>query len=526
MTDRRDDATLPKDARKSVLIGIVLISSAIAGINGVTGFSLEIIYRILYSSSSMEFVSAAMEGLMGIAYFTSFGVPAIIGTIYMWPSLMVAIGRGGEGAIRVAARRALNGPFMLGLCGITGWLAYSVVYFIGVYIHRMPSLTTTSLRLVVDSLFAGIMCFVLSYYLVESLTRKYYIGAFFPDGNLSSCEGAFALTIRERLIIYYFSVSLFPFLLFIEIFLSMLENYSGTISISGIGGLTIILTALGMWLTFVVAASYRKPLNLMRSATEKVGRGDYDVSVPVISNDETGNLSEAINGMAAGLREKERIKDTFGRMVDPRVRDHLLGGHDALGGRIVDTTILFTDIRGFTTLSENMPPEKVVELLNRYFEIMSPCVTEEQGIVNKFIGDSLMAIFGAPIPLENHAAAAVRAAGRMSAAMTQLNRELSSAGLPQIAHGVGIHSGAALVGNIGTGSRMEYTAIGDAVNTASRIQGLCKQFKTEILISETTLEKLDNAQEFEMLGESEIRGRNRLVRIYTPARSISPGFLR
>lgn len=506
---------LPRNDRKRILIGMILISSSVAFVNGVTGFSIELIYRYLYSSGTVQELYKTMEGLTGLSYLISFAVPSVIGAIYLWPALMTSLGRGGLSNLRTTRRRALNGPWFLGLSGITGWIAYACVYFYGVYLHNKPLFSIISLRLTVDSLFGGIMCFVLSYYIIESLTRKYCIEALFPDGKLSSCEGAFALTIRERLVIYFFSVSLFPFILFFEVFLSMMENYTGKITLAGFGILTASVALLGLWLTLIVAASYRKPLTLMKNAAKSVGVGNFDVRVPVMSNDETGALSENMNDMAEGLREKEFIKDTFGRMVDPSVRDHLLSGNVSLGGKIVETTILFTDIRGFTTLSENMSPEEVVELINRYFELMSPCVTDENGIVNKFIGDSLMAIFGAPLPLEDHAASAARAALRMAGALDELNAELSQKGIQQVRHGVGIHTGPVLAGNIGAGSRMEYTAIGDTVNTASRIQSLCKQFQQQILLSETTVEKLDGAFAPTLLGETEIRGKNIPIKIFS-----------
>lgn len=506
---------LTKKSRRTILIGLIIISSVVAGINCVAAFSIEVIYRVLYSEVHIKTVYAALEGFLGVAYIASFGVPSVLSTYYEWPLIMTAFGRGGERTLATARRRALNSPFMFGVFGATGWISYMAIYFWGLGAHNMPAATMTSLRVVVDTIFAGVMCFVFSYYIAEFGARKYFIEPFFPDGRLSDCEGAFALTIRERFFIYYFSVALFPFVMFFEVFLTMLENYHGKITLGSVTALTAILAFFGAWLTLIVSGSYRTPLMHMRGAADQVGRGDFDIRVPVMSNDETGVLSEAINDMASGLREKEFITDTFGRVVDPSVRDYLLDGHAELGGKIVETTILFTDIRGFTTMSEAMAPDAIVELLNRYFELMGPCVAQENGIVNKFIGDSLMAIFGAPRPLENHAEAAARTALRMADALETLNREITARGYAPISHGVGVHTGPALVGNIGAGSRMEYTAIGDTVNTASRIQGLCKNFKKQIIISETTKNMLDESYRATLLGETEIRGKNATVKLFT-----------
>jgi len=216
----------------------------------------------------------------------------------------------------------------------------------------------------------------------------------------------------------------------------------------------------------------------------------------------------------AELLEKEFIKDTFGRVVDPRVRDYYLSGHVDLGGQVKEATILFVDIRGFTPLSEKMRPDRVVSLLNRYFEKMSRCVAEEDGLVNRYIGDAILAIFGAPISLENHADAAVRAALKMRVARDALNIELEQEGLPIIRTGVGIHTGPVLAGNIGSSTRMEYTVIGDTVNLASRIEKLCKEFPHDIILSEATASRLSAALAPNPLATVKVPGKEQSIQVF------------
>ena len=179
---------------------------------------------------------------------------------------------------------------------------------------------------------------------------------------------------------------------------------------------------------------------------------------------------------------------------------------------------MFCDIRGFTSLSENMEPEKIVSFLNEYFTGLEECIAAHGGIINKYIGDAVMALFGAPIRSQNHAEEAYLAALDMRKKLAKMNERFSKNGLPVIRFGIGLHSGEVLAGNIGAANRLEYTVIGDTVNTASRIEGLCKIYKKDLLISENTVAKIKektDEKSFIFLDEAEIRGRKERVKIYT-----------
>ncbi|MBP5747109.1 MAG: adenylate/guanylate cyclase domain-containing protein, partial [Treponema sp.] len=185
----------------------------------------------------------------------------------------------------------------------------------------------------------------------------------------------------------------------------------------------------------------------------------------------------------------------------------------SLGGQKLEVTVMFCDIRGFTTLSEHMEPEAVVSLLNSYFTGLEKCIASHGGVINKYIGDAVMALFGAPLPSSTQAKDAYLAAVDMRTALSQMNKGFAEKGMPEIHFGIGLHSGPVLAGNIGASSRMEYTVIGDTVNTASRIEGLCKTYKTDLLVSETTARLLET--ELDFVDESEIRGRKEKVKLYT-----------
>ncbi|HEY8378228.1 MAG TPA: adenylate/guanylate cyclase domain-containing protein [Nannocystis sp.] len=205
-------------------------------------------------------------------------------------------------------------------------------------------------------------------------------------------------------------------------------------------------------------------------------------------NDEVGQLSAAVNAMLGGLEERDFIKDAFSRYVTRQVRDVVLQGGLELGGELVTATILMADIRGFTPLAEKLPPKLVVRILNRYFtEMVEECM-EHGGLIDKFIGDAILVVFGAPVrlPPEASARAAARAALGMRRRLARLNDALQAEGHTPLRIGIGIHTGEAIAGNIGAPQRLDYTLIGDSVNTASRIESACKEVGCDLLVSEDT----------------------------------------
>ena len=205
------------------------------------------------------------------------------------------------------------------------------------------------------------------------------------------------------------------------------------------------------------------------------------------------------------------------------------------GGETLEVTVMFCDIRGFTTLSEKMAPEKIVALLNEYFTGLEKCVARHGGVINKYIGDAIMVLFGAPIPSATHASDALAAALEMRETLSGMNKGWKERGLPEIRFGIGLHSGPVLAGNIGAANRMEYTVIGDTVNTASRIEGLCKTCQTDLLLSQSAADLIQaqKAARTETAGktetaaaalpvltfvaDAEIRGRKEKVRVFTIA---------
>jgi class 3 adenylate cyclase len=226
--------------------------------------------------------------------------------------------------------------------------------------------------------------------------------------------------------------------------------------------------------------------------------------------------------MVDEIVEKERMRtkimDAFGKYVTPEVRDQILEGNIPLDGEAKEVTVLFADLRDFTTLAESTTPKEVVRIINGYFSEMADAIGQNQGLVLQFIGDEIEAVFGAPMPLEDHPTHAVRAALAMQDRLVVVNEKLKEQGYGLLRHGIGVHTGTVVAANIGSEDRLSYAMVGDTVNLASRIQGLNKKFGTDLLISSTTVEKLVDDIAVEKLPATTVKGKLNPVEVYKLAR--------
>ena len=225
-------------------------------------------------------------------------------------------------------------------------------------------------------------------------------------------------------------------------------------------------------------------------------------------------LAASVIGIAADNMQRRRFKRSFERYVSPEVAGQILADEQSLGGVRVEVTILISDLRGFTTLSEKMEPQRVAKHLNEYFEAMTAAIFRHRGMINDFVGDSIIAVFGAPIPDPDHAVHAVRSAVDMDKALAVLNEHWAATGQIPLRHGVGVHTGEVFAGNIGSAERLKYTVIGDPVNVAARLEGLNKELGTTLLITEETLSRLKDVASVKGRGALPVKGRQEPVRVY------------
>jgi adenylate cyclase len=351
--------------------------------------------------------------------------------------------------------------------------------------------------------------------------------AFFPDGDVGAVPGVPRLRVRARLLAVFMLTSVVPLGLLAIVayrrtaFVAADPTRADALLMEMVV-IMLFLVGVGLWaaigLSLFVANSVAGPLHDLEAAMARVEHGDLSARAPVVSNDEIGRVAEGFNRMLAGLRERDFIKDTFGKYVTREIRDEILAGRAGLEGQLREVTILFSDLRDFTPWVESTAPREVVRDLNRYFAEMEAALRAHGGLVLQFIGDEIEAVFGAPVPAADHARRAVGAAVDMRRRLEALNTARAAAGKPALRHGIGVHTGTVLAGNIGSGERLSYALVGDAVNLASRIQDLTKMAGADILVSATTRAALDGAVALTPLPASRVKGRSAEVEVFAVVR--------
>ena len=457
----------------------------------------------------------ANNNLASIAMIFAFLVPTIVCIVYSH-----RIFKSDDKIVRNVAEI----PSVFSLSSVIGWNLY---YFIeipfviyaraqfGIYIK---AILITSWAF---ALFSGMTAWTLSYLAIEILNRTILLPKVFPEGHISRNGFSFRPSFKHLMLFCFIVSSVFPVAILLSSYISVqinngLEIHGGVIFVS------ILLMLISFIITHGLSRLILNPLKNLTEASKRIQNGDYKSRVGIVTSDELGALADSFNDMADSLAEKEFMRDTFGKIVDPEVRDYLMSGSGkeslgaALGGETREVTVLFCDIRSFTAMSEKMEASEVVQLLNKYFTALGKCIAAHHGIINKYIGDAIMAIFGAPVKSENSARDAFLAALDMRKALVEVNEDFKKEGFPEVHFGIGIHTGPVFAGTIGAENRMEYTVIGDTVNTASRLESLCKTYTKDLILSEASAEKLGKESAgLSFVADAEIRGKSQPMKLYT-----------
>jgi adenylate cyclase len=274
--------------------------------------------------------------------------------------------------------------------------------------------------------------------------------------------------------------------------------------------LVVVTLAVGLFTILLAARSVAEPIGALRGAFARVGAGEFDARVVVDDASEVGCLQAGFNKMAAGLAERERIREAFGTYVDRDVAEHILRESTPLEGEQVEVTMVFVDIVGFTSFAERLSAPDVVATLNRLFERIVPVIYEHGGHVDKYVGDGLLAVFGAPRRQKDHADQALHAALQIAGAVSD---EFGGA----LSVGIGLNSGPVVAGNVGGAGRLEFSVIGDAVNVAARVESATRQTDDVVLLTHYTRELLtDTEVEFVTRPGLLLKGKTSPVEIYAP----------
>ena len=291
--------------------------------------------------------------------------------------------------------------------------------------------------------------------------------------------------------------------------LKPLKTFQRILLFIGIGAI-----AIGVGFALAIATGVTSAVRQLAKGTEEVVEGNYEYRLNITQRDEIGQLANHFNAMVAGLRDREKIRAVMDKVVSKEIAEELLRGEVQLGGEMRRCTVLFSDIRGWTAISERLAPEALVEMLNGYLTVMSEAIDDELGVIDKYIGDAIVALFGAPVSYPDDIQRSVDAALEMRRRLVALNAEREKNGEFPLETGIGINTGPVLAGNIGSESRLNYTVMGDTVNLASRLEGLTKLYGSGIIVPDAIRNELSPDYLCRELDLIQVKGKNEAVRIF------------
>ena len=498
----------------------LLFSNLISNIIGVS------VVTFLTSDSSSQ-ISEEIFRLVRVPYaifmFLAFSVPFAL-TIYYERPIRRYLGKiyAGEAvpeALALKARRKLlNEPFFLIALDLAVW--FSAATFFPLMFRVLDAGTDVIWQAFSANIYTGLITTTVAFFVFEFVLQRRVIPVFFPEGGLHKMTGTIRIHIRTRMIALLFACNLIPLIsILLELYHPPESHADPALLLrdlqSGLVSQVLVFMAVGIWLSFLVSSNLTRPLQQILQVLRRVRKGDFEGKVIVTSNDEIGYTGDAINEMTEGLKERDFIKDTFGKYVTREIRDEILSGTISLDGELKNVTMLFADLRNFTPMVEGSEPKTVVQTINSYFKEMEEAIRAHSGLVVQYIGDEIEAVFGAPLFREDHPELAVQAALEMSRRLHDVNRTLEERGQPPLSHGIGIHTGKVLAASIGSPNRLSYALVGDTVNTASRLQNLNKEFGTEIIISEATRKVLKGKYALKALPAARLKGKKDPMEIFS-----------
>jgi adenylate cyclase len=502
----------------------------------------QIAVGVLDLSTPMHFITTHFPTLArgGKPVFTLFGLqrssPVMVGVLAPLVVIIFIILRPVSQCIRMwrqkqqppdhllgkARRRLLNVPFLIIPTHLLLWITLPGFFFGYAYIAGNID-ALSALVLYIRTAMVGFIATAFAFFSTETHARKTLIPLFFPQGRLIEIKGTARLLIGRRIRAVYRLSGLIPMAVLIITLITLAWEVNrfriDTPTFAfGVVRFSFVLFAIFFLyagvLNRLVSNSIVKPPDDLLGVVEKVRRGDYESRVRVVSNDEIGTLGDTTNTMIEGLAEREIIRSMFGRYVSPEIRDEILNGRISFEGELREATVLFADLRNFTPFVESMPPKEAAKIINGYFQAMDEAIRRHNGLILHFIGDAIMAVFGVPLPLADHPASASRAALEMRRQLEKFNATVAQEGGEPIRHGVGVNTGLVLAANIGGPDRMTYSLVGDTVNVASRIQDLTKDFHYDILLSESTRQRLGKEFTVKELSSASVKGKQTPLKLY------------
>ncbi|TWU41126.1 adenylate/guanylate cyclase domain-containing protein [Novipirellula artificiosorum] len=468
--------------------------------------------RPLLSDAQMERFDACWQGFNLLVYPVAIGC-FLIPLFWLRPihrSLLQ-----GESVppdrLQRARRIVINLPWWFLLVASIGWLSCIPVFPAALRAVPEPLSADVVTHLITSFIIASLIALTHSFFAVEMTIQKALFPVFFQDAIPVHVPGAVPLNITTRGVLWAFSAVVSPVVSLVLILLVPDAAHEAPAFAVAVGVVAILFGLSSSWMLGKMVAT---PVRLMKEAALKVARGHLDVRVDLLRADDFGLLIESFNSMVEGLRQREQLQQTFGRHVGQEAARQILSEQNSLAGREQDITVMFVDIRNFTQYASSHSPEQVVAALNVFFREAVEKIESHGGMTNKFLGDGLMALFGIGLHSDQHAQRAVKAGLEMICCMKQASEKFADVGWPDLQIGIGINSGPAIVGSIGSPKRQEYTAIGDTVNVAARVEALTKAVGCQLLITRTTRDRLTEEFVIEAEPPQRVKGKSGTLEVF------------
>lgn len=415
-------------------------------------------------------------------------------------------------------QRVFSLPLRSFMADMVAWMVAGLVMVFIYYFFFLPY-ASTAIKVLAGCAAFGMFSGMLSYLSTERRIVRRFKGRktfSMPSGNLLTVSKKILVLIVTVVGMMAFSILL---MVLLDVYYLIGQDFSRPEIYWGIfkeiAFALCVLLGISLIIVRRYASNLKEILDTQLAAMDEISRGNLEKQVPILSSDEFARVAQKTNQMMLGLKERDFCRSSFDQYVSPEISRKILDDAIAPSGEILDVTILFSDLRNYTGFAEKRSPTAVVEMMNRYFSEMAGVIKNNGGVVLQFIGDEIEAVFGAPQADENHPEHAVAAALEMREALQRLNAERLASGEPEIQHGVGVHSGRVLAGNVGSAERKTYTMLGDTVNLASRLQVLNKKLGTDILISGETRERIVRADfTLRSLGHHSVKGKTESVHVY------------
>ena len=411
-------------------------------------------------------------------------------------------------------RRLVHLPWFIAFLSGAAWLLGIPVFLISLWATGRPLDQQLFWYLSISFAVSGFMALTQSFFLVELASHWGLFPAFFREARPDRLKGIHPISLRTRGLMWAISAGICP--IGSLLLLNFAPPSPGTspqwfgLFVGAIG------IAFGLSSAVLIGRSVTEPVDQLHGAAQAVTEGDLAVQVPLRRADEFGSLIGQFNRMVTQLRDKERLRRMFGAHVGQKAAEHILARDPGVGGIEQEITVMFVDIRSFTARAARLDPYQAVALLNEFLEAMVEVVEGEHGgMVNQFMGDGFMTLFGVGSAAGAHADKAVASARSMLHRLERLNLELEQRGHPALAIGIGINTGPAIVGSIGSAERMAFTGIGTTVNVASRIESLNKTLGTTLLLSKATRDALKRTLALKALPPQIVKGVAEPVEVFT-----------